>query len=201
MARPSWAVSGADFELAPDIYLRRIYWYTTDKIHMEVPCQGWQHGIIWFTDQKGHIFCPFTGVTHNLPQNHFYIMESSLPYATPVQMLTYMKKKWEERLSAIPSILVQLVAPEFTDILTGAPMPAPSSYYKPIKRNSKRGRFLELVLGGCVHLPSIGKALQMSRNNVLSYFYQMQKVNGIEYTLNKELDTVDLYMPEHEVWS
>ena len=197
MARPAWAMSGVDCELAPDTFLRHIYWYSTDRLQIEIPCTGWQHGIIWFTDSKGHIFCPYTAVTHHVQQNHFFILESEEPKATPVQMLTYMKKKWEEKLQAIPQHIINIIAPEFaTNVIV-----KPISQFKLIKQNSKRGKFLELVLSGCVYIPSICKTLQISRNNVLSYFYQMQKVNGIEYTLNKELDTVDLYMPEHEVWA
>lgn len=199
MMQPPWAVSGATFELAPDTYLRHIYWYNTDKLQIKVPCHGWQHGIIWFTDNKGHVFCPYSAIIHHVQQNHFFIMESREPRATTIQMLTYMKKKWKERLFALPIHIANLVAPEVSE--SSFETPIPLSEYKPIKRESKRGKFLQLVLDGCVHLPTIAKTLKMSRNNVLSYFYQMQKVNGIEYTLNKELDTVYLYMPEHEVWT
>ena len=196
---PAWAVPGVDFEFAPGTYLRRIYWFSTKKIVIEIPCSGWQHAIVWFT-KLGHIFCPYSELHYNLPVNHFFLEESEIPAVTPDRMLEYMKKKFDTKLTGLPHHIARLVAPEFIKPLIASNVPVLPSDVKPIKRQSKRGTFLQAILDGNVHIPTLANTLGMSRNNVLSYFYQMQKVNGIDYYLNKELDTVALHMPTHEVW-
>ena len=196
---PAWTVPGVGSELTPGTYLRHIYYYSTEKLQIETPCNGWQHGIVWFT-KLGHIFCPYTGIHYNVPIKHFFISESKEPKATPERMLAYLKQKWNTKLNEVPHHIARIISSEFIEPLIATSVSVLPSDIKPIKRNSKRGRFFQSVLDGNVHIPSLAKMLDMSRNNVLSYFYQMQKVNGIDYYLNKELDTVTLIMPNHEVW-
>ena len=197
---PEWAVPGVDYELAPGTYLRSIYYFSTKRFQIETPCTGWQHALVWFTKQA-HIFCPYTGIHYNLPYNHLFISQSEKPKVTTERMLAFVKDKWNNQLQSVPNYIVKIIAPaSFKPVEQVANRLSPSSDFKSVKRDSKRGRFLQKILDGCIYIPSIAEQLNMSRNNVLSYFYQMQKVNGIDYYLNKELDTVTLHMPSHEVW-
>lgn len=183
--KPSWAIPGADYELAPGVYFRHIYYYNTTQFKVDIPCLGWQHGIIGLLNNKGYIFCPFTGNKYTVPIDHFLITQSFNPKASISQIMSYIKNKWAEK--DLPTYIYN--ASKLKD-----------KVHKPIKRNSKRGIFVQTIINGCVHIPTLADLLNMTRNNVLSYLYQIQKVNGIEYILNKELDTVKLYIPEQEIW-
>ena len=191
----SWAIPDARHELASGIYLRHIYYFSTTDMPIEVPCQGWQHGIIIPYISKATVFCPYTSIRYSLPITHTFVAGSEFPKTEPLRMLKYIKSKFKNKLTSLPQHLVNILTGESTPTV-----PTAETEFKYIKRNSKRGRFVQAILNGKVYLPILCTDLNMSRNNVLSYLYQIQKVNGIEYILDKVTDTVKLTIPDREIW-
>ena len=190
-----WATPDARHELASGVYLRHIYYYSTSEMQIEVPCQGWQHGVIIPFVSKATIFCPYTSIRYSLPIEHTFVSYSKFPKAEPLRMLDYIKSKFLNQLTSLPRQLADVITGEYT------PPTSPSeTEFKRVKRNSKRGTFVQAILDGKVYLPTLCTDLNMSRNNVLSYLYQIQKVNGIEYILDKTTDTVKLTIPNGEIW-
>ncbi len=73
---------------------------------------------------------------------------------------------------------------------------------KPVKRNSKRGKFLEYIMdaGNSCATPALMSHFNMSRSNVLSYLFVMNKDSGIGYALSS--NTVFIQIPEEgELWA
>ena len=68
---------------------------------------------------------------------------------------------------------------------------------KPVKRNGKRGRFLEWFLadgGGPKSLREAMDELDMKRSNLLSYLFMLNKDHGLGYSLVGE--TAEVHLPE-----
>jgi len=66
---------------------------------------------------------------------------------------------------------------------------------KPVKKASKRGKFLEWFLGGEGNARSVRETMAefgMTRSNALSYLYMIQKDHGIGYVLQGDIATVTL---------
>lgn len=69
-----------------------------------------------------------------------------------------------------------------------------SELIKPVKRDGKRGRFLQFFLDndGSRSVREVMAELSMTRSNALSYLYMLQKDHGIGYELVGDMATVSL---------
>lgn len=192
-----------EFVVAENLYYRHLY-YTDDD---DGPCTGWQHALIYAIDgnSKVNIFCPFTGIELSVSRHHPLVRMCKLPrQATVPRILVYMTNKWETRLNELPFYIIKVLCP---DLPISSPDvieidPGTQIEVKRIKRNGKRGRFLQFILDydAAVPIKLLVSTFGIKRNNVLSYLYQMKKVNAVDYILNKSQDTVSVILPLHEVF-
>ena len=189
-----------EFVVAENVYLRHLF-YTDEE---NGPCTGWQHALLHDVGSKIDIFCPFTGMELSVSRFHPIITFCKLPrFVSVVRILEYMFDKWSSKLDELPGFVLYAMHPELVappsvvEIDVGT-----QTEIRRIKRNGKRGRFLDFILSyeGAVPIKLLVTTFGIKRNNVLSYLYQMKKVNAVDYILNKSQDTVSVIMPSHEVW-
>ena len=168
------------------------------------PCTGWQHAFVYL-GTAAHIFCPYSGHKSTVALTHPLVRYSRDPSAeTITKFINYSIIKWNDRADEIPIFIRQAL---FPDLIKDQPKTechksTDLQTYKKVKRNGKRGKFLTFILEYKAPIPIklLCSTFSISRNNVLSYLYQMKKVNGIEYALQKAEDTASVFMPNHGVF-
>ena len=195
---PRSPVMLSEFQFSDDTYLRHVFYTHTEP----GACTGWQHAVIKVSN-KAQIFCPYSGIDFSVSMHHPFIETCKLPrIATVARMTEYLVAKWKNKLLDIPIFVSQIIEPTATTLQIAKVVPVQHTEYKKIKTNGKRGLFLACIIDYdyTIGIKQLCSKFSITRNNVLSYLYQMKKVNGIEYILNKSQDTVTIIMPDNEVF-
>ena len=189
-----------EFVVANNVYLRQLYYTDLEN----GPCIGWQHALLHEAGSKIDIFCPFSGTEFNVGITHPVIESCKLPrFATVPGILEYLYEKWSSKLNTLPGFVQHAMHPDqFAPPIRAEVNENTQTDTRRIKRNGKRGKFLEFIVNyeGPVPIKLLVTTFKIKRNNVLSYLYQMKKVNNIDYVLNKSQDTVYVILPAGEVW-
>jgi hypothetical protein len=179
----------------------------------DAPCLGWQGAFVMRGEKRSTIFCPYSMESFVVPNTC-----SELTYAKEpdgfnrdwgVQHLT---DKWaqfqgfgfQKAYDVAAVVLRKLDAPVPKQTLKGGEMddrdrggkPAADELTKPVKRASKRGKFLAWLLEneGPKPVREIMAEFGMTRSNALSYLYMLNKDHGLGYSLRG--DDVEVFLPD-----
>ena len=183
-----------------NVYVKHLF-YEDDE---NGPCTGWQHAFIYL-DAAAHVFCPYSGHKSTIALVHPLIRYAKDPSAEIIaKLINYTIIKWNDRKDDIPIFIRQALFPDLIEdqLKTECRKSTDLQTYKKVKREGKRGKFLSFILEyeDPIPIKLLCSTFSISRNNVLSYLYQMRKVNGIEYALQKVEDTASIFMPSHGVF-
>lgn len=178
------------------------------------PCSGWQFAVVIPAGKRSTIFCPYTLESYSVRSDCAELATARrdlgpLPEAFVVRTI---KEKWAEMQArgwmkdydTAALVLRRLGAEVPAQVLKGGEedtrrkggKEVAVTLEKPVKRASKRGRFLEWFLAGGGSRP-VREAMAefgMTRSNALSYLFMLQKDHGIGYALTG--DTAVLTLPE-----
>jgi len=176
------------------------------------PCSGWQHALVLRGEKRSTIFCPFSMEAHAVPNGAGELTGAKEPRdpMPKAKIIKLLQDKWKECQSmgwtrdydTAALVLRKLGAEVPAQTLKGGEedtrkkggKETASKLLKPVKRSSKRGKFLEWFLEADGHC-SVREAMAefgMSRSNALSYLYMIQKDHGIGYTLVGDIAHVTL---------
>ena len=205
-------------KLSEDIEFLRIYWVRGSHPRgsyaiADPPVGGWQNAFLL----DGRVALdPYTCTIYDLPPtcNELQLAERS-PYWNRMSALTAMRNGWRRStddaakavmarvFEALGEQAPETVAADFVGrpkARRGKPQ-AEGGLLKPVKRASKRGRFLEALVdaGGSSALEDLQTKFRMTRNNALSYLHMLRKDHGIGYALGN--GRVTLTIPEGELWT
>lgn len=177
------------------------------------PFPGYGQIFILDGEKSCTLFCPFTfqtfTVSHRSMEYASLRTASALPSAE--QLATFIKAKWLEWASmsarvdfGMAAMILKKLgyeAPAITE-LAAIENDKPTrrkgkeleeQLKKPVKKNSKRGKFLAWFLADGAGPKSIQAAMaefDMTRNNALSYLFMLNKDHGIGYVLSGNTATV-----------
>lgn len=201
-------------EIAPDVDWMRVYHQQGPSpkgsllrfASKNPPCSGWIGSVLLRGSKRTTLFCPYT-FTSNQVRNDCAELETAVeqrPSMKPARLVELMRRKWSEYQNMGMSVDYDTAALVFRKL--GAAVPesvlkggkrddrvkggkdAASELTKPVKRDSKRGRFLQYLLenGGNVPVRELMAEFEMTRSNALSYLYMLTKDHGIGYELQGE---------------
>jgi hypothetical protein len=179
------------------------------------PCNGWQSAFVILGEKRSVVFCPYTFESFPMPNDAAELI-GSLPNdvttKTRIWLKDILKRKWQENQTLglmkdyDTAALVfrrfgmeppqQLVKGGEEDVREkGGKQPA-KELLKPVRRKGKRGDFLQYFLDnfGSRSVREAMADLEMTRSNVLSYLFIIQKDHGIGYRIIG--DTVDIVLPD-----
>ena len=179
------------------------------------PHLGWGHCYVVDTGGKlVTLFCPFTLSAYQVSRHSFEydsLKPAKAPYRGP-RMAQLLRDKWEQaarhawqRDFASCAVVLRMLGlevpmnlvPEGFEVKTTGGKDADDSLglTKPVKRNGRRGQVLSFFLAGEGGARSIHEATAefgISRSNLLSQCYLLQKDHGIGYTVAGDVVTVRL---------
>lgn len=211
--------------VADNLEWKKVYWVRGDVpksmrtegfyVVKDPPCSGWQHAFLIPGAKKTTIFCPFSMMAYHVKNEAREVTGAVEPsdIFSRSKILAIMNRTWEQFQTMGQSRDYEVAVKVFQ--MLGAPVPAEvtrtgeedtkvrggketmSKLLKPVKRSSKRGKFLEWFLLGENHSRSIREAMaefEMTRSNVLSYLFIIQKDHGVGYNLVG--DVASLTLPE-----
>jgi hypothetical protein len=199
----------------------RVYWIkgtekrgSSQNAVSDPPCSGWMGAIIIPGEKRSTLFCPFTFDAYIVPNDCGEIKSGdSQAHITIAWLKKFLPKKWAElqgygfqkdyntaalvfKRLGIP-VPAQILVGGEEDTRTKGGKDTNAKLLKPVKMSSKRGKFLAWYLSNPEASASVREAMAefgMTRSNVLSYLYMIQKDHGIGYGLVG--DTATIQMPE-----
>lgn len=163
-------------------------------------------------EKRSTIFCPYSLTAFTVPNSCAELASAREPKEWRRDfMVGTIVRNWEESqkfgfqkdYDTAAMVLKRLDAEVPHRILTAAGedtrerggKQVEASLKKPVKRKGKRGDFLAWFLEGDAHARPVREAMAhfgMTRSNVLSYLFILQKDHGIGYVLQGDLATVQL---------
>lgn len=197
-----------------------IYWVSGDlPRHSEYrnsvknpPCAGWQHALVLRGAKRSTILCPYTLEANTVHNDAGELRGAKEPRdaVSATQIIALLHGKWAEyqslgltrdydttalvlrKLGA--TVPAQMLKGGETDTRQKGGKDTAYALKKPVKRSSKRGKFLEWFLdaGGSCSVREAMAEFGMTRSNALSYLYMIQKDHGIGYTLVGDMAHVAL---------
>ncbi|UFK26699.1 hypothetical protein [Roseobacter phage RDJL6] len=207
-------------EIVDGVEWRHIYWVLGDtprgSVHRNAvrnaPCSGWQHAVVLPGEKRSTIFCPYTMTAYTVPTKCGELASSKEPrdLMPKDKLVKRIQDKWKEcqalgwsrDYDTAALILRKLGGEVPAQVLRGGEedtrkkggKDVASTLKKPVKRSSKRGKFLEWFLdnGGSCSVREAMAEFGMSRSNALSYLYMIQKDHGIGYELVADVAHVTL---------
>jgi len=148
------------------------------------------------------IFCPFSLIAYTVKSNCDEIEKAIDPESFNEDwMLNYMNENWathqrygwQSNYDIAVKIFTILGAKIPEQVKTGGEVdtrkkggkPMADTLTKPVKLNSKRGKFLKFVMDreNSAEVLACMIEFDTTRSNVLSYFFQLNKDHGIGYEL------------------
>jgi len=199
----------------------RVYWVkghekrgSHQNAVSDPPCSGWMGAILIPGEKRSTLFCPYTFEAYTVPNHCGEITGGNTQvHVSSVWLSNFLPKKWAELQSygfqkdyntaALVFKRLGLSVPEQflkggdEDTRTKGGKDTSASLLKPVKLSSKRGKFLAWYLCNSGASASVREAMAefgMTRSNVLSYLYMIQKDHGIGYVLVG--DTATLQLPK-----
>lgn len=177
------------------------------------PCSGWQFAVVIPAGKRSTIFCPYTLESYSVRSDCAEIAlaerKGPLPRDFVVKTVTekwneMQARGWVKDYDTAALVLRRLGAEVPAQVMKGGEedtrrkggKEVSVALEKPVKRNSKRGKFLEWFLAGGGSRP-VREAMAefgMTRSNALSYLFMLQKDHGIGYTLTGDMAV--LTMPQ-----
>lgn len=210
--------------VADNLEWKHVYWVRgdvpksmrVDGFYMvkDPPCSGWQHAFIIPGEKRTTIFCPYSMTAFHVKSSAREVTGAAEPKQvfSRTKIVGIMKRQWEQFQTMGQARDYDIAVKVFK--LLGEEAPAEitregeedtkvrggketlTKLLKPVKRSSKRGKFLEWFLHGPNGASrSIREAMaefDMSRSNALSYLYMIQKDHGIGYDLVGDVATINL---------
>jgi hypothetical protein len=181
------------------------------------PCPGWSLCYVIRSFKTVTLFCPFTFQTFSVSPASSEFHSLRTPFFDgkyrPDFMSKYLPEKWAMFLVANERRDFDMAAVVMKELGLEIPMNLPTSeadptkerggketevaLKKPVKRDSKRGKFLEFFLadgGGLKSIREVMAQFDITRSNALSYLYMLQKDHGIGYKLVG--DGAEVSLPE-----
>lgn len=204
----------------PSLDYVRLYWMRgtapkgvrTDYDVKDPPCLGFARALVLRGEKRSVIFCPFSFTSYQV-RNHCAELELSEPVSLDTDwMLSHMREKWDKfqtigmnldydtaalifkRLGA--TVPEQLLRGGEEDTRQRGGKTVAVLLAKPVKRNGKRGQFLQWFMdgGGTRSVREAMAQFSMTRSNALSYLFMLNKDHGIGYELIG--DNAVLHFPE-----
>ncbi len=196
-----------------------LYWYygvtpRRAKYHNAVtdpPCSGWSSAFVIRGEKRSTLFCPYSFQAWPAANDCMELALCREPDKfTPDFMRDMMETKWEQfqrwgfqkDYDTCALVMRRLGWPVPEQIMTGGGADdrkkggkeVGTRLLKPVKADSKRGRFLKWFLegGGAMPVREAMAEFAMTRSNALSYLYMIQKDHGIGYVLVGDTATVTL---------
>jgi hypothetical protein len=177
------------------------------------PVNGWAHVFLFRGEKHSTLFCPYTLSAYQV-RNDSSEMRGLKEPRDPFRrdyMVELMHKNWEQAqrfgtqkdFDTAAMVLKQLGAEIPHRIMTvfgedtkqrGGKV-VEETMKKPVKRKGKRGDFLAWWMEGDGMARPVREAMAhfgMTRSNVLSYLFILQKEHGIGYRLQGDLATIEL---------
>lgn len=207
-------------EVVDGVEWRHVYWLRGEDVKhakhrsevKDPPCCGWQHAIVVPGEKRSTIFCPYTLSAYTVT-NRAAELATSKDAANDFRLdfvTKLIQDKWAEcqghgfsrdydtaalvlkKLGA--EVPAQVMRGGEEDTRTRGGKETGMALKKPVKRSSKRGKFLQWFLegGGSRSVREAMAEFGMSRSNALSYLYMIQKDHGIGYELVGDMATVTL---------
>ena len=213
--------------IADGLELRHIYWVkgqtpkgsSYNNRVSDPPTSGWSHAIVIMGEKRGTIFCPFAFESFSLKMDAAEIAQSKPSEVTPERIEWFKKHllaRWNEYQTlgllkdydTAALIMKRLGLEPPADLLKGGEedtrtrggKEVSTKLLKPVKRNGKRGRFLQYFLDndGSRSVREVMAEMEMTRSNALSYLFTLNKDHGIGYHLIG--DTATLELPEGDLF-
>lgn len=176
------------------------------------PVNGWQHAFVLEGEKRSVIFCPYSLTSYQVPNSCAELEGSNDPAEWRRDFaVDLIVRNWEEaqklgmqRDFDTSAMVLRLLGAEVPHrILTAdgedtrerGGKAVEAELKKPVRRKGKRGDFLAWFLEGDGAARPVREAMAhfgMTRSNVLSYLYILQKDHGIGYVLTGDLATVTL---------
>lgn len=194
----------------------QVYWYVGPTIFKQdikdPPVGGWSLCFLFRGEKHSTIFCPYTMTSYSVRNNSMEMKSIKEPaeFRRDV-MVRILLKNWEEAqkfgfqkdFDTAAMVLRQLDAeiPHRIMTLTGEDTKqrggklVEEKMKKPVKRKGKRGDFLHWWMEGDGMARPVREAMAhfgMTRSNVLSYLFILQKDHGIGYRLQGDLATIEM---------
>lgn len=206
--------------LAEGLEWKHIYWVKGDMRRgaafqnavKDPPCAGWMHAVVIPGEKRSVIFCPYTLQAFSV-RNSCGELEGAKEPKNPdakAFVIHTIEKHWKECQSygwsrdydTAALVLRRLGTAVPTQVMRGGEedvrkkggKTADGELKKPVKRTSKRGKFLEWMLeeDGSRSVREAMAEFGMTRSNVLSYLYMLKKDHGIGYELVGGIATVQV---------
>lgn len=179
------------------------------------PCSGWQHAFLILGEKLTTIFCPYSMESHQVTNSSQEVATAAEPAEwRPDVMPKIILDRWAmhgrlqmradydvaalvlKRLGVeVPMIVGKEAQEDVEDQESKGGKDPAETLLKAVKPDGKRGKFLKwwLEKGRC----SIRECMAefgMTRSNVLSYLYALNKDHGIGYDLKG--DSAELVLPD-----
>jgi hypothetical protein len=196
-------------QIAENMQWGRIYWVRGNEPRrgrqryavQDPPTSGWSGALVIQGDKRSTIFCPHELTAYSVPNTAAELEGMKSAEFNPGWFKNHMHDKWVEcqtngwskDYDTAVMILKRLNMPIPEQIMKGGEEDGRArggkevavALERPVKRNSKRGKFLEWFIDGNNSRP-VREAMaefSMTRSNALSYLYMLQKDHGIGYAL------------------
>ncbi len=206
-------------ELPDGVEWMHIFWirgpWPSRKHRNEVrdpPCAGWQQAFVLRGKKLSTIFCPYSFTSYSVSNDAGELtMARQIPAPRRGWVVPFMQKRWKQfqtwgwqrDYDACAAMLKRLGAEVPEQIMTGGEVDerrkggkdAGGKLLKPVKRKSKRGKFLVWFLEADNNARSVREAMaefSMTRSNALSYLFMLKKDHGLGYVLVGDIATVSL---------
>lgn len=206
-------------QLAEGLEFKQIYWMRGTPPRnsalcyavKDPPCLGWQLAVIIIGEKRSTIFCPYSFESFAVRNNCAELTTTREPSELRIEkLLEILNRNWKQfqslgftrdydtaafvfkRLGQ--SVPEQIMKGGEEDLQVKGGKDVGSELLRPVRRISKRGKFLEWFLDGG-NIRSIRGTiaeLGMTRSNVLSYLFLLRKDHGIGYALVGDVATISI---------
>jgi hypothetical protein len=205
--------------VAEGLEWKRIYWVRgelprnakSSNAVSDPPCSGWQHAFVMPGEKYSTIFCPYSFEAYTVPNHCVEIAGANEPDSFRQKFIydlilrnwkDFQALGWQKNYDTCTLILkrLDLEVPEQTmkggadDNRRRGGKETGETLIRPVKAQSKRGKFLQWFLDGSSSR-SIRETMaefSMTRSNALSYLFMLQKDHGIGYVLVGGTATIQL---------
>jgi hypothetical protein len=206
-------------QVAEGIEWKNVYWVSgtlpsTCRMRNAVtdpPTSGWQHAFIIVGEKRSTILCPYSLSAYTVPNTCEEVAGAREASGFRADFLREtIEQKWaqlqaygfQRDYDTVALLMKRMGWDVPPQVMTGGGADdrkrggkeTGARLLKPVRRKSKRGRFLEWFLEGNGSR-SVREAMAefgMTRSNALSYLYMIQKDHGIGYVLVGDVATVTL---------
>lgn len=194
----------------------RVYWYVGPTIYQQdvrdPPVGGWSHAFLFRGEKHSTLFCPYNMQAFSVRNNSVEMkgMKDPKPFRRDA-MVKVITDNWtqaqrfgfQKDFDTAAMVLKHLGAEVPHRIVTASGedtrqrggKTVEAEMKKPVKRKGKRGDFLQWWMEGDGMARPVREAMAhfgMTRSNVLSYLFILQKDHGIGYSLQGDLATIQL---------